>query len=932
MCAMTHQHHMNASSPADRQQLASTHQALPTSSKAQQAVTMPETNTVHDNRLLGLTQQEAQQRWAQNGHNEIALARHRPLWRRVLDLLKEPMLALLVAAALIYIILGDLDESLILGSLVLGVMGLTLYQEGKSQASVEALRKLSQHYASVKRDGVVQKIPSREIVPGDCLYLAEGDRVAADGELLASEHLQIDESLLTGESLAVEKSVSNQVFSGSFVVQGQGIVYATQTGPHTEIGKIGGSLNQIENLLTPLQKQTQKLVKVLASIALVLCLFMVLFMGLQNGNWLAAVLAGIALGMAILPEEYPVVLAIFPAMGAHRLAKQGVITRKMTAIETLGAITVLCTDKTGTLTENKMKVSCLAVATTTVLPTASATQADVKDSASTFASDALSVEILNLNDIQANNASDRSGSGSGSGSATSPNYLLPEAFHELAEHAILASAAQAFDPMEVAFHELGQQYLNQTEHLHRQWELVKTYPLSSALRAMSHVWKHNHQNGGYTISAKGAPEAVMSLCHFSPEQIQHWSAVVNKMANQGLRVLAVAKGFYPSTEWPTQEHDFDFEWVGLMGLSDPIRPEIATAMKDCQTAGIKVLMITGDYPATAKVIAQQAGMPPGDVLSGDELESLSDEQLLSQLKTSNVCARISPHQKLRIVQVLKNNGEVVAMTGDGVNDAPALKAAHVGVAMGARGTDVAREASSLVLVDDNFASIVKGIQLGRRIFKNLQKSMTYIFAIHIPIAVIALLPMLLGIPPILLPLHIALLELIIDPACSLAFENEPEDAAIMQTPPRHPELAILDRYQLVYAFLQGVMAVLGVGLAYWLARSNDLMQLLTHQVATPEHIRTMVLVALITTHSLLIWVNRSQGRALFLTGPQASKNYLALWVTAGAWLMVLAGIYLPFLASVLELSSLSVSQLALAIVCGGTSSIGLLVLRWLKKS
>jgi Ca2+-transporting ATPase len=519
---------------------------------------------------------------------------------------------------------------------------------------------------------------------------------------------------------------------------------------------------------------------------------------------------------------------------------------------------------------------------------------------------------------------------------------LPEPFHALAEHAILASAPEAFDPMEVAFHALGQQYLSQTEHLHLDWQLIKTYPLSSSLRAMSHVWKHSHAEGAYTISAKGAPEAVMSLCHFTAEQIQQWSLVVNEMASQGLRVLAVAKGSYPSSQWPEQEHDFDFKWLGLMGLSDPIRPEIAQAMQDCQTAGIKVLMITGDYPATAKVIAQQAGMPNGDVLSGDELDALSDEQLVLRLKTSNVCARISPHQKLRIVQVLKASGEVVAMTGDGVNDAPALKAAHVGVAMGARGTDVAREAASLVLVDDNFASIVKGIRLGRRIFKNLQKAMTYIFAIHIPIATIAFLPMLFGVAPILLPLHIALLELIIDPACSLAFENEPEDPAIMQTPPRNPLVAILASSNIVYAFLQGLMAVVGVGLAYYLATSANFATFATStfglnwtrvatDASTPQSIRTMVLIALITTHSLLIWINRAEGRPLFLSRHSPIKNKVALWITAGAWLILLAGIYLPFLARPLALSPLPWPQLASAIACGCVSLLGLLVLRNFKK-
>ena len=883
----------------------------------------------------GLSHELAAQQLAQDGPNQIPSGQHRNLWRRITDLLKEPMLALLVAAVAIYMLLGNFNESLILGSLVLAVIALTLYQEGKSQTSVEALRQLSQHFAHVKREGVLIKIPSRDIVQGDYLFIAEGDRVAADGYLLQAEHLQIDESLLTGESIAVNKNTAsahlpiktlagqnqhqndevaqqNRVYSGSFVVKGQGIAYITHTGPRTEMGKIGASLNQIhhQNQSTPLQKQTRQLVKVLAFITLVLCSLMIIIMGLQNDNWLAAVLAGVALAMGILPEEYPVVLTIFPAMGAQRLAKQGVITRKMTAIETLGAISVLCTDKTGTLTENRMTVSTLAVA--------------LKNG--TNPNQAPTAQFFNIADLKKQlrqNPSHHINS-----PASESSLQLPEQFHELAEHAILASAPQAFDPMELAFHKLGQEYLSQTEHLHQDWQLVKTYPLSSKLRAMSHVWQHSHDNG-YTISAKGAPEVVMNLCHMTDQQVQEWSVVVNEMASQGLRVLAVAKGSFPSAQWPEQEHDFDFEWIGLIGLSDPIRPEIAQAMQDCQTAGIKVLMITGDYPATAKVIAQQAGMTQGNVLSGQDLEALNDEQLAHQLKTTNVCARISPHQKLRIVQVLKANGEIVAMTGDGVNDAPALKAAHVGVAMGARGTDVAREAASLVLVDDNFASIVKGIRMGRRIFKNLQKSMTYIFAIHIPIATIAFVPMLFALPPILMPLHIALLELIIDPACSLAFENEAEDPDIMQTPPRNPLVALLATSNIVYAFLQGLMAVLGVGLAYYVATLHTLPSLTL--LPTTQSIRTSVLIALITTHSWLIWINRAEGRPLFLRRHSQATNRVALWITAGAWLMVLTGVYLPFFANALELSPLNLAQLVSAIACGSVSLVGLIMLRNFKK-
>jgi Ca2+-transporting ATPase len=565
--------------------------------------------------------------------------------------------------------------------------------------------------------------------------------------------------------------------------------------------------------------------------------------------------------MTLLPEEYPVVLAIFPALGARRLAKEGVLTRRINAIETLGATTVLCTDKTGTLTENRMKVAVLAV-----------------------------------------------------GPATAPCLFavngepLPEAFHGLVEHAILASAPQPFDPMEVAFHALGQAFLTDTVHLHRDWALVQTYALSPALRAMSHVWRAS-QDQTHIVSAKGAPEAVMSLCHMSAETQAQWAQVMHTMASDGLRVLAVAQGAFEGDAWPSSSHDFDFEWLGLIGLSDPLRAEIPQAIADCHSASIKVIMITGDYAQTARVIANQAGLQEGGTLTGDAIDALSDDALCESIQTVSVCARISPNQKLRIVQALKRNGHVVAMTGDGVNDAPALRAAHVGIAMGARGTDVAREAASLVLVDDNFASIVKGIRLGRQIFGNLQKSMAYIFAIHIPIAGLCLLPMLFALPPLLLPLHIALLELVIDPSCSIAFENEPADIDVMQRPPRDTLAPIFGFGQMVTSFFQGLCVLAVTGVAYELA-----------SVFSVEVQRAMVLITLVAANAVLIMVNRSKAGGL-LTRIRI-RNSVALWVIAFALGLVLMGVYVPWLAAPLKLEPLSLPQLMTALGLGLASAVG----------
>jgi Ca2+-transporting ATPase len=837
----------------------------------------------HLTTLEGLTTTQAATRLAQDGPNEIAQTPRRSLARRLLDMLRQPMFALLVAAAALYMALGDLTEGLTLGVFVLAVLVLTFYQEGKSEASIQALRDLTQALAQVIRSGQKQSVPAREVVVGDVLLLSEGDRVAADGQLLSANNLQIDESLLTGESVPLNKSTSEPdaaVHAGSFVVRGQGLALVTATGSRSQIGRIGQSLGQLSSGSTPLQAQTARLVQLLALIVLVLCVVMVLTLGLRSGQWIPALLSGIALAMAILPEEYPVVLAIFPALGAHRLTREGVLTRRINAIETLGATTVLCTDKTGTLTENRMTVTALAVGPSHA------------------------PQITSL---------------------AAPPTALPEAFHPLLEHAILASAPQPFDPMETAFHTSGQTHLAQTDRLHEGWQLVQSYALSPQLKAMSHVWQFD-DSLDRVVSAKGAPEAVMDLCHLSDAERQAWSRTVENMAAQGLRVLAVAQSRFTGNDWPETAHAFAFDWLGLIGLTDPLRAEIPQAMAECRSAGIRVIMITGDYPATAQVIAEQAGLPPGRSLTGDALDRLDDAALQAVLPHVSVCARISPHQKLRIVQALQAHGEVVTMTGDGVNDAPALQAAHVGVAMGLRGTDVAREAADLVLVDDNFASIVRGIRVGRRIFGNLQKSMRYIFAIHIPIAGIALAPMVMNWPALMLPLHVALLELVIDPACSIAFENEPADADVMQRPPRDTRAALFGARDITLALVQGLLVLACVGLSYAWAKGW------LNGGATPalseEETRSMVFVTLFLGYAALIVVNRAQPGQLWAS--LRVPNPSAWGVILLAWGLVMAGMYWPWLAMTLKFAPLPNGPWTMALACGVLSLLAMSGLHWLQ--
>jgi len=890
--------------------------------------------STHLNTEQGLTTTQASRKLAQDGPNEIAQGAKRSVWQRLADMLRQPMFALLVAAAVLYVLLGDLTEGLTLAVFVLAVLVLSFYQEGRSEAAIDALRQLTQPQAQVLRDGQAQQIPARNVVVGDCLLLSEGDRVAADGWLLAANNLQMDESLLTGESVPVDKNPVQQaplagppgnaalradaqaasasfVQGGTFVVRGSGRVQVSATGMRSQIGQIGQALAQVQQAATPLQQQTARLVQVLAILVGVLCAVMVTTLGLRTGQWLPALLAGIALAMAILPEEYPVVLTLFPAMGARRLTREGVLTRHINAIETLGATRVLCTDKTGTLTQNRMTVTALAVPNPVnpVNPASPTHPAQPSD-------------VLRW--------------GAGLAQEATPMVApLSAPFHPLIEHAILASAPTPFDPMETAFHAMGQNHLNDDNRQFGLGQLVQSYALSPSLKAMSHVWQFESEEDR-VVSAKGAPEAIMDLCHLGDGERQRWLACVAQMAEQGLRVLAVARSRFEGDRYPDSPHDFAFEWLGLVGLTDPLRPEIPQAVADCQSAGIQVIVITGDFPVTAREIARQAGLPEGDTLTGHELDRLSDTALQQRLRQVTVCARISPHQKLRIVQALQTNGDVVAMTGDGVNDAPALKAAHVGIAMGARGTDVAREAADLVLVDDNFASIVRGIRLGRRIFGNLQKSMQYIFAIHIPIAGIALIPMLAGWPALMLPLHVALLELVIDPACSLAFENEPEEADVMQRPPRDTRAPLFGAQAIGLATGQGLCVLASVALTFVLANVGSGAWAPAWAAVWTEHlpttplseaqIRAMVFITLITGNAALILSNRAGGGKFWRSW--RTPNLMAYAVIGLAGIFLTLAIAWPWLAAPLQFEALPLWPTLLAIGSGLLSGVGVSVLHW----
>ncbi|MDD4822761.1 MAG: cation-translocating P-type ATPase [Bacteroidales bacterium] len=829
-----------------------------------------------DHNFVGLTEDQVKERQLKNGFNELPKVKSGGFFQQIAGIFKEPMFMLLIICGTLYMVLGDTQEGFMLLGFVFFIMGIEFYQERKTGKALEALKELSTPNALVIRNGEESKISCRELVEGDLVIFSEGERVPADGIILHSINLQVDESLLTGESVPVRKIESDGteknavaggddtpfVFSGTMVIQGNGVAQVTKTGAETEIGKIGKALGDTKEEDTHLKIELNSLVKKLTFIGAFLCLMIVVVYFLTRGSLLNGFLAGLTLAMAVIPEEFPVILTVFMALGAWRISKKRVLTRKSSAIETLGSATVLCSDKTGTLTQNKMAVSTLY-------------------NKSTFF------------DVSKKNG-------------------FPEEFHEIIEYGILSSQTSPNDPMEKAICNIGEEYLQNTEHMHHDWSMVREYPLTREQMAMSRVYvEGNGASDLYTIAAKGAPETIFDLCHLS--DTSQYEAAIQEMATNGLRVLGVAKATIKKESLPDIQHGFEFEFIGLIGLSDPIRPEVKDAVQECYKAGIRVIMITGDYPVTAQNIGKKIGLKQYDqCMTGPEVASMSVEELSKRIGQINIFARVVPEQKLKIVNALKLNGEIVAMTGDGVNDAPALKAAHIGIAMGERGTDVAREASELILTDDNFSSIVGAIRLGRRIFDNLQKAFGYVFAIHVPIAGLSMIPIFFADAPLLLfPMHVAFLELIIDPACSVIFESEKEEKNVMNRPPRGSKGKFFGGGKIVMTCMQGVSILLVVLTVYFIALSLG---------CSEEEVRTMSFITLIISNLMTIQTNRSWESNIFRIF--ATPNQSFKWIVSLALLLLTTVITIPFLRGLFSFALLGTSEIVIS------AAAGLLTIVW----
>ena len=834
--------------------------------------------------ISGLSEQEAQRRLLKEGYNELPRPGRRTPFRIVLEVLREPMLSLLLVGGLVYFLLGDVTEALVLMTFAVSTIVVTVVQETRTERVLEALQDLTSPRALVIRDGQRRRIAGREVARGDVVILGEGDRVPADGYLLQAREFQADESLLTGESVPVGKSAVSDppgavqrpggdglpfVFSGSLIVRGNGMASITATGKGTEIGRIGHELARVEAEPPRLRRQTARLVRLCAVGGISVSVLAVVLYVTFRGGWLDAMLAGIAIGMSMLPEEFPVVLTVFMAMGAWRISKARVLTRKSAAIETLGSATVLCTDKTGTLTENRMRVAELWV------------------------SETQSLELDELSDD-----------------------VPPPAFHDLIAVSRLACLPDPFDPMEAALHRLAEVTPDAASNLPSgARELVHSYGLRPELLATTQVWQFEG-HGDRLVAAKGAPEAVARLCRMSGPDRTVLETAVNALAARGLRVLAVAVARDGADALPEGPDGFGFDFLGLVGLRDPLRPGVTEAVGECRLAGIRVLMITGDYPATASAIARQAGLGGQDIVTGAELDEMDDTELSRRTKDADVFARILPEQKLRIVNALKADGEVVAMTGDGVNDAPSLKAAHIGVAMGGRGTDVAREASAIVLLDDDFGSIVTAIRLGRRIYDNLRKAMGFIFAVHVPIAGLALMPLALGLPIIFGPIHIAFLEMVIDPVCSLAFESETDERDVMDRPPRRPDSPLFSWPLITWSVLQGGLAFSVVAILYLAGLQANM---------ADDEARALAFLSLVLSIVSLILVNRSFSTSLLAAFRR--RNRTLTWILLAVFAILALALFWPPAAGLFGFGQLHLQDILIAAGAGG---IVLLVLEALK--
>ena len=823
--------------------------------------------------FTGLSDAEVQAARSVHGTNALEAAESSGFWKALRTAFTEPMFLLLVAAATIYFILGELNEALFMLAAIVLISAISLYQDHRSRRALEALKQFTQPKARAIRNNHLVEVPTVELVKGDHVVVAEGELVPADGQVVHANDFSVNESILTGEAFSVPKSVgtdnAGRVYRGTQAIGGLAVVLIKAVGQETEIGRIGRSLSSIDDSRSPLERQIQRFVRNMAIIGSVFFLIVWGFNFIASGDWLDSLLKGLTLAMSILPEEIPVAFTTFMALGAWRMMRMGVLVKQAKTVETLGAATVICTDKTGTITENRMELA-LVQARGSATPIA---QAD---------------------------------------------WSSPKARHLIAT-AMWASEPVPFDPMEIALHEA---YARSTEHDRRTaFRMVHEYPLSGRPPMMTHVFANDL--GERIIAAKGAPEAILACSDLSDAEEREVMAQVHAFAVQGYRVLAVGEATMADEAWPSEQQRFRVSYLGLVAFHDPPKKNIAQVFHDFGAAGIRTVIITGDNAVTATAIAEQVGFARmGEAVNGEAVHAMDEATLQRTVRERNLFTRMFPEAKLRVVKALKAQGEIVAMTGDGVNDGPALKAAHIGIAMGQRGSELAKEAAALVLLDDDLGRMVDAVAQGRRIYGNLKKAIQYIISIHIPIILTVALPLLLGwiYPNIFTPVHVIFLELLMGPTCSIAYESEPLEPGSMNRRPRRAELTFLSWNELRTSLAQGIMITIGVLGCYQYAIMNDLGENLT---------RTLVFTSLVVANIGLTLVNRSFEHSILST--IAYRNTLLRAIVLGTAALLIALLYVPLLRDFFHLASPSGALLGLSAGTGLLSVLWYEGVKWWKR-
>lgn len=822
--------------------------------------------------FIGLNDQEVISSRKQFGANE---QNHKPKylwWIALLELLKEPMLLLLIAVSIIYFILGQNSEAWFMLSAVIAVSGISFYQDNRSRKALEALEALNEPLTTVVRNGEVQTIPTSEIVVNDLVIVEEGFFINADGEILHSNDFSVNEASLTGEAYSVfksEKTEDRKIFSGTLVASGLAVFRVTEIGPATVLGKLGSSIINIREEATPLQQQIERFVKKMAYIGIAVFVLVWAVYFWKTHDILHSLLKGLTLAMSILPEEIPVAFTTFMALGSWRLLKEGIIVKKTRTVETLGSATVICTDKTGTLTENKMSLQA--------------------------------VYALNGNQL-----------------SEGGDWSNPE-IQKVITTAMWASEPVPFDPMEKTLHQAYEKVTQSDDRM--SFELFHEYPLDGKPPMMTHLFRN--KEGKRIIAAKGATEALINVSNLSETQRQQVLTVSDKLASEGFRILGVGYSDFEGDDFPKTQQEFRFHFIGLIAFYDPPKANINKVIQQFYDAGIKVKVVTGDNNITAKAIAEKAGIPEADkFINGADLMQLNESELITVIKDTTLLTRMFPEAKLAIVDALKKDHQVVAMVGDGVNDGPALKASHIGIAMGKKGTEIAKTAADIILIDDDLSKMITAIASGRRIYANIKKAVQYIVSIHIPIILTVSLPLFLGwqYPDIFTPVHVIFLELVMGPMCSIVYENEPIEKNSMQLPPRAIKSTFLSLKEMSISIVQGLVITIGILFVY---------QYSAYLYENEETTRTMVFTTLVFANSILSLTNRSFLYSIFTT--LKYKNNMMFGLNILTLTMLALILYIPPIASFFKVSPLSTTQLGICLLVSAASVLWIEILKWRRR-